>query len=219
MKLFLFVTVLGTAAWVAAQEGPPAEVFRVLPSVTTQGPTISGYLKYQTEMAWNEDDARRRAWKDIRTQEDLFRTQEQLRTKLLAMIGGLPGQKTALNARITGRIQMDGFHIEKLVFESMPRLYVTALLYVPDDQSRKHPAVLVPVGHATNGKAHYQALCQHLVQRGYVVISWDPPGQAERSQFWDAKNHKSRYNLICAEHAVMGNLAYLAGTSLARWEI
>ena len=51
------------------------------------------------------------------------------------------------------------------------------------------------------------------------MICWDPVGQGERSQFWDAKAGKSRYNLICAEHAVMGNLAYLAGTNLARWEI
>jgi Prolyl oligopeptidase family len=51
------------------------------------------------------------------------------------------------------------------------------------------------------------------------VISWDPVGQGERSQFWDAATGKSRYSLICGEHAVMGNLAYLAGTNLARWEI
>ena len=78
---------------------------------------------------------------------------------------------------------------------------------------------LVAAGHAPSGKAYYHALCQRLVQRGYVVISWDPIGQGERSQFWDAKTGKSRYNLICAEHAVLGNLAYLAGTNLARWEI
>jgi cephalosporin-C deacetylase-like acetyl esterase len=58
-----------------------------------------------------------------------------------------------------------------------------------------------------------------LVQRGYVVINWDAVGQGERSQFWDPKKKKSRYNLICAEHAVLGNLAYLAGTNLARWEV
>ena len=44
-------------------------------------------------------------------------------------------------------------------------------------------------------------------------------GQGERSQFWDASRQRSRYNLICGEHAVLGNLAYLAGTSLARWEV
>jgi cephalosporin-C deacetylase-like acetyl esterase len=114
---------------------------------------------------------------------------------------------------------MSGFRIEKLIFESLPRVYVTAVVYVPDDGVQKHPAVLVPSGHSANGKAYYQALCQHLVQRGYIAISWDPVGQGERSQFWDAKNHRSRYNLICAEHAIMGNLAYLAGTNLARWEI
>jgi hypothetical protein len=52
-----------------------------------------------------------------------------------------------------------------------------------------------------------------------VAICWDPIGQGERSQFWNAEAGRSRYNLICAEHAVMGNLAYLAGANLARWEI
>jgi hypothetical protein len=79
--------------------------------------------------------------------------------------------------------------------------------------------VLVPCGHSANGKVRYQALCQRLVKRGYVALCWDPVGQGERSQFWDAESGRSRYNLICAEHAVMGNLAYLAGASLARWEI
>src|SRR2546426_493855 len=135
------------------------------------------------------------------------------------MVGGLLSQKTPLNPQITGKIQMDGFRIEKLIFESLPGIHVSALVYVPQDGNKTHPAILVPAGHATNGKVHYQALCQRLVQRGYVVISWDPVGQGERSQFWDAKAGKSRYNLICAEHAVLGNLAYLAGTNLARWEI
>jgi len=96
---------------------------------------------------------------------------------------------------------------------------VSALLYVPDNGNKPHPAVLVPSGHSENGKVHYQALCQRLAQRGYVVINWDAVGQGERSQFWDTKKEKSRYNLICAEHAILGNLAYLAGTNLARWEV
>jgi hypothetical protein len=135
------------------------------------------------------------------------------------MIGGLPAVKTDLRAEITGKIPMGGFTIEKLVFQSLPGIYVTALVYVPNDHTAKHPAVLMPAGHAADGKSHYQALGQRLAGRGYVVISWDPIGQGERSQFWDAKAQKSRYNLICAEHAVMGNLAYLAGANLARWEV
>ena len=208
-----------SAAWAAAVDAPPAETFRVLPPAAKEGPVITPYLQYQTEMAWEQDDQRRIAWEGIRTEKDLLTVQREVEQHLLSMLGNLPNKRTPLHSQITGEVHMDGFRIEKLIFESLPGVYVSALLYVPEDENKKHPAILVPAGHATNGKIHYQALCQRLVQRGYVVISWDPVGQGERSQFWDAKTGKSRYNLICAEHAVLGNLAYLAGTNLARWEI
>jgi hypothetical protein len=156
---------------------------------------------------------------EVRNEEDLLRLRTELKESLLEMIGGLPTEKTDLHATIAGTITAKGFHIEKLIYQSLPGFYVTALVYVPENGDKVHPAILVPAGHAANGKDHYQALCQRLALRGYLVISWDPVGQGERSQFWDAKEKKSRYNLICGEHAVMGNLAYLAGTNLARWEI
>lgn len=218
MKWLALAALCVTSLQLFAADAPPPQAFRVLPASDATGPAITAYLKYQTEMAWQQDDQRRRVWENIRSEQDLSRLQDEIRRKLLAMIGGLPKEKTPLNARVTGRIQMPGYHIEKLIFESLPRVYVTALVYAPDDGA-KHPGVLVPAGHSPKGKAYYQALCQRLVQHGYVVIAWDPVGQGERSQFWDAKTQRSRYNLICAEHAVLGNLAYLAGTNLARWEI
>src|SRR5262245_43286011 len=196
---------------------PPADAFIVLER-QPDGPRITPYLAYQTEMAWRQDDRRRATFASVRTEQDLLRLQTELRAKLLRMLGGLPSTRTPLNARVVDRIQMTGFHVEKLIFESLPGIFVTALVYVPDGGGRR-PAVLVPCGHSTNGKVHYQALCQRLAARGYVVICWDPVGQGERSQFWDASAKKSRYNLICGEHAVLGNLAYLAGTNLARWEV
>lgn len=203
----------------AATDAPPAKFFRVLKQPLPSGPRITPYLRYQAAQAWKEDEARQKAWDAIRDEAGLLKTQDELRQKLLQMIGGLPAVKTDLHPVIIGKISMDGYSIEKLVFQSLPGLYVTALVYVPSDHASKHPAVLVPAGHAADGKFHYQALSQRLVGRGYVVISWDPIGQGERSQFWDRKAQKSRYNLICGEHAVMGNLAYLAGANLARWEI
>jgi pimeloyl-ACP methyl ester carboxylesterase len=201
-----------------AQNAPPADAFEVLQK-PKDGPRITPFLQYQLDEAWRQDEAQQKIWASIKTEDDLHQLQKRLRSDLLEMIGGLPERKTDLHARITGTIQMEGFSIEKLIFESLPGVYVTALVYSPDDHSTKHPAVLVPAGHATNGKIHYQVLSQRLASRGYVVIAWDPIGQGERSQFWDAKAGKSRYNLVCAEHAVMGNLAYLAGANLARWEI
>ncbi len=216
--LILAAAMLATAGR-AADEVPPAEAFQVFEKTASTGRRITPYLQYQTEQAWKQDDQRRAEWAGIQTEKDLLAVQDALRKKVLEMIGGLPAEKTDLRPRITGKLEMDGFTIEKLIFESLPGVYVSALVYLPNDHSKKSPAVLVPAGHAPSGKIYYQELCQRLAKRGYVVLAWDPVGQGERSQFWDAKAGKTRYNLICAEHAVMGNLAYLAGTNLARWEI
>ena len=216
----LFTLAIALAAPVfAAAEVPPKEAFQVLPQTFAPGPHITPYLQYQTELAWKFDEARLEKWRSIRSENDLLRVQDELRDKILHMIGGLPTEKTDLHPQITGKIEMDSFSVQKLIFESVPGIYVTALLYLPTDHSIRHPAVLLPAGHSPNGKNYYQDICQRLAKRGYVVIAWDPIGQGERSQFWDAKAGKSRFNLICAEHAVLGNLAYLAGTNLARWEI
>src|SRR5438874_13417422 len=217
----IMVVMAGTIAFcaLAVDDSPPAQAFFVREQPLPPGPRITPFLQYQAEQAWSEDNDRIKAWDAIHNERELLKTQAELRRKLLEMIGGLPEVKAELRPQIIGKIPMDGFTIEKLIFQSLPGVYVTALVYVPDDHSRKHPAVLVPAGHAADGKFHYQALSQRLAGRGYVVISWDPLGQGERSQFWDAAAGTSHYNLICGEHAVMGNLAYLAGANLARWEI
>jgi hypothetical protein len=195
-----------------------ADVFTVIKNTQPYGPKITPLLRYETALAWKQDDVRRENLKNIKTEKELAALQHATREKLLVMIGGLPEEKTPLRPQIQGKIQMNGFHIEKLVFESVPGFFVTALVYVPENGMNKHPAVLVACGHSPNGKIYYQALCQRLAERGYLVICWDPVGQGERSQFWDKDAGKSRYNLVCGEHAVLGNLAYLAGANLIRWQ-
>src|SRR6185369_783128 len=121
-----------------ADDSPRPEDFLVFPPMSTLGPQITPYLKYQVNTAWQQDEIREHRFEQIRDEKELFRLQQELRDKLLTMLGGLPTVKTPLRSQITGRIQMDGFHIEKLIFQSLPRVYVTALLYVPDD-GKKHP--------------------------------------------------------------------------------
>jgi len=183
IRLCIMAVLAGAIAMcaLAADEPPPPLSFLVREQTLPPGPRITPFLQYQAEQAWREDEHRRKAWAAIHDQKALLKTQEELRQKLLQMIGGLPAVKTDLHPRVTGKIQMDGFSVEKLIFQSLPGVYVTALVYVPDDHSRKHPAVLVPAGHAPDGKSHYQSLSQRLAGRGYVVISWDPVGQGERS--------------------------------------
>src|SRR2546421_10595946 len=204
---------------VAADDTPPPQAFLVRERPLPPGPRITPFLQYQAEQAWSADSDRIKAWDAIHNERELLKTQSELRQKLLQMLGGLPEVKTNLYPRITGRIQMDGFAIEKLIFQSLPGVYVTALVYVPDDHSKKHPAVLVAAGRAADGKFRYQSLSQRLAGRGDVAIFWDPVGAGERSQVWGSGAAKDGFYLICGEHAVMGNLAYLAGANLARWEI
>jgi alpha/beta hydrolase family protein len=204
----------------AAAQTPPPEAFQLLPA-PDPGARITPYLQWQVDRAWEQDDRRRAAFTAVRTEADLLALRAGIRARLLDLLGGLPTERTPLNARVVGTIPMRGYRIEKLIFESLPGVHVTALVYVPDAPAGRKPAVLVACGHAPDGKSfkNYQELAGQLALRGYVVISWDPVGQGERSQFWDAARGRSRYNLVCGEHAVLGNLACLAGTSLNRYEI
>ena len=205
----------------SAQEAPPPAAFTVLDDPAEAGPRITPYLRDQLDRAWAQDEARQAAFAKVRTEADLLALRQELRTRVLDVIGGLPETRTPLNARITGTLPMDGYRIEKVVFESLPGLHVTALVYVPDAPGGPKPAVLVPCGHSPDGKSfrNYQEISGQLARRGYVVISWDPVGQGERSQYWDAARGRSRYNLVCGEHAVLGNLACVAGTTLDRYMV
>jgi dienelactone hydrolase len=120
-----------------------------------------------------------------------------------------------------GRIRADGYDVEKLIFESYPGYFVSALLYTPRGKEAARPGILSPCGHSAVGKAAdpYQILHVNLARRGHVVLTYDPVGQGERSQFWDADRGRSRFNLACGEHAVLGNPLYLLGTNLARYRI
>ena len=53
------------------QSTPPAAAFRVLPQPLV-GPQITPYLQYQTELAWQQDAARRTAWSALKTEQDSF---------------------------------------------------------------------------------------------------------------------------------------------------
>lgn len=166
--------------------------------------------------------ARRRArFAAVRTKDDLHRLQDDLRAAFLRLIGGLPERPGAPVVRSLGTIDGGDYLVEKLTFESLPGYEVPALLYRPKNEAPPRPAVLSPCGHSTVGKAAgiYQIFHINLAKRGYVVLTYDPVGQGERSQFWDAERGRSRFNLTCGEHAVLGNPLYLLGGSLARYRI
>ncbi|MGH9433664.1 MAG: acetylxylan esterase, partial [Terriglobia bacterium] len=138
-----------------------------------------------------------------------------IRSKIWELIGG-PLEKTPLNARVTGKINRGLYRIEKVIFESLPKVYVTANLYIPASGKSPFPAVLAPLGHTDDGKAYrsYQYLYQNLARKGYVVLAFDPYGQGERFQYIDGQTGRSRYGTT-GEHSQAGRPLILLGNTFA----
>src|SRR4051812_39649718 len=140
------------------------------------------------DLAAQHEERRRARFAAVRSPADLTALQQSLRDTFLRLIGGLPEPNGPPPARVTGTIEADGYRIEKLAFESFPGYFVPALLYLPKSPAGPRPGVISPCGHSAVGKAAppYQTLHVNLAKRGFIVLTYDPVGQGERSQFWDA---------------------------------
>jgi cephalosporin-C deacetylase-like acetyl esterase len=152
----------------------------------------------------------------IQSKQQIEDRTETVRSQLWKLLGGRP-EETPLNARITGAIERNGYRIEKLIFGSMPGIYVTANLYVPTAGKPPFPTILAPLGHSPNGKAamRYQYTFQTLARKGYVVLTWDPLGQGERIQYLQPGTNHTRFHAASMEHAQAGSPMILFGDSFA----
>ena len=102
--------------------------------------------------------------------------------QLQEMLGLWPmPERTDLKPVVTGKLEQEEFTVEKLYFQALPRLYVTANLYSPKNLERPAPAILYVCGHArvvTNGvscgnKAGYQRHGAWFARNGYVCLMID----------------------------------------------
>lgn len=166
-------------------------------------------------------EARARRVAGLRSKADWRRYQEQVRQRLHEIIGPFP-EKTPLKARVTGTLEKDGYRVEKLVYESMPGLYVTAALFIPEGlEGGKAPAILFCSGHTAEGfrSMTYQTIILNLVRKGFVVLAFDPIGQGERLQYFDPAIGTSRVGGPTREHSYSGAQAFITGSSQARYMI
>ncbi len=100
-----------------------------------------------------------------------------LRQRLLYMLGLDPlPKRTPLHVRITGTLERPNYRIEKVVFESMPGLYVTGNFYLPRHASGPHPTILYLCGHApgpAGAKSNYQDRAAWFASNGYCCLILD----------------------------------------------
>ncbi|MGH9845592.1 MAG: acetylxylan esterase [Blastocatellia bacterium] len=118
-----------------------------------------------------------RALSDVHSLADWQRQRPALRKELLYMLGLDPlPRRTPLNVRITGTLERPGYRIEKIVFQSLPGLYVTGNFYLPANASGPLPAVLYVCGHAPHplgAKTEYQDRAAWFASHGYACLIID----------------------------------------------
>lgn len=196
LRLLVWLVVLISFASTSAAEGDPS---RVLPA--GQFPhdgrlgamkNLDGYFPFTPAKSKAEWEARA----------------QQLRRQLLVATGLWPmPEKTPDNAVIHGRVDRDGYTVERVFFESFPGHFVTGSLFRPKGRSGKLPAVLCPHGHWANGRFYdagpeairrslvegaerfevggrypLQARCVQLARMGCVVFHYDMVGYADSVQ-------------------------------------
>lgn len=92
-----------------------------------------------------------------------------------------PDEKCPLEPQKLGEEQRDGYRFEKLIFQTMPGVWMTAFAYVPDLPG-KLPAILQVHGHWKGAKQDpvLQARCIGAAKQGFFVLAVDAFGAGER---------------------------------------
>jgi hypothetical protein len=219
------ISCAGFAAAQAAVQSPvPPQNAAPAPRGPAANPANVGRLQldeYLDGIAAQYEASRAAAVADIHTRAQAEARQAKVRSQILSLLGGLP-QRTPLHARLMGETQADGFRIRKLIFESQPDFFVTALLYVPFGEAAggKRAAILITPGHIPSGKASDASMAAIFARNGFIVLSYDPIGQGERLQYPDpAKPGASLAARPTGEHGEASLQPMLIGDTFARFEI
>ena len=137
---------------------------------------LEAYLAHQVRAA----NARIKESLENSAEWEVYRQAQQ--SKLREMLGLMPWpERGDLKAEVTAIETQVEFTIEKIHFQSLPELYVTANLYIPKNLSRPAPTILYLCGHASvikdgynyGAKAHYHHHAAWYARHGYVCLILD----------------------------------------------
>jgi dienelactone hydrolase len=123
------------------------------------------------------------------TKEEWLQRAEIIKKGILEGAGLVPfPEKTPLNPRYTNERNYDGYSVKNVAIESLPGVFVTGSLYLPEKRSDKMAGVLSPHGHFGDPKQsarvspEIQARCAGLARMGAVVFTYDMIGYGEMNE-------------------------------------
>ena len=112
----------------------------------------------------------------------------EIRQRILVSMGLWPlPAKGPLKAQVFGRVERQGYTVEKVYFESVPGFFVCGNLYRPRGKG-PFPGVVCPHGHWGRGRLENSDLgsipgrCINLARQGFVAFSYDMAGYCDSSQ-------------------------------------
>ncbi|MBE0543411.1 MAG: acetylxylan esterase [Verrucomicrobia bacterium] len=141
-----------------------------------------------------------RTFPEIPTRADWESRAQEIRQQVLVSCGLWPlPAKTPLNPQIFGRIERDGYSVEKVYLETYPGFYLAGNLYRPLGQGRgPFPGILNPHGHWSNGRVadtkegSVAARCISFARQGMVAFAYDMVGYND-TQFSGAAPNRPFY--------------------------
>jgi cephalosporin-C deacetylase-like acetyl esterase len=118
-----------------------------------------------------------RSLMDIRTLDDWKAKRSSFRRELLYMLGLDPlPKRTPLRAEVKGTLERAEYRVEKVVYQSLPGLYVTGNFYLPKKPAPPLPAILYVCGHSPHplgAKWSYQDRAAWFAEHGYACLILD----------------------------------------------
>ena len=153
----------------------------------------------------------------IQTRTEAERRKAQVRATVLRLIGGLPDKAGPLKARRVGTLHEEGFHVERVIYDSLPDFPVTADLYLPDEGKGRYPAILYTPGHYAAEKLEAWLFAANMARNGVAVLAYDPIGEGERLQYFDAATNRSMAGPPTGEHSEASLQTMLKGDAIARY--
>jgi len=122
----------------------------------------------------------------------------ETREQVLVSCGLWPlPEKTPLNAHLFGKIDRDGYSVEKVYIQTYPGLYLGGNLYRPLGKGKgPFPAILNPHGHWGNGRmadekdGSIAGRCISFARQGMIAFSYDMVGYND-TRFADSPANRS----------------------------
>ena len=181
------------------------ETFQYAPqnSLHFTGYQLRDHLNQRQEERFQFADHMRQS---IQCTSELEHYNASMKQRFLDHLGPIPFDNAPLAPQVLSTVQLPGYRIENIRFQSRQDVWVTSSLYIPNGLTAPSAAVLFVCGHSAGGRLDekYQTVCSILADAGLIVFAIDPVGQGERRGYFDKAQNKHLVEPCTYDHDAAG---------------